>query len=101
MHHLIPWLNHRCRPSYPRHRHFDDPHLNDRDSYAIDQIRRQILRLLEKQPTLSLGKLAILLDLNINTLKYHIRVLQANGNLKYIGRPYHGIWVVQAPLKRR
>ena len=101
MHHLIPWLNHRIFASYPRRRIKCDHSLNERDAYTIYLIRKHICSLLQKEPTMSLGKLAILMDLNINTLKYHIRVLQANGNLKYIGKRYHGIWVVQKPFNRK
>lgn len=75
-------------------------HISERDDYRIAWLRQSILYLLAKDPSLSIGRLAIKLNTNVNTIKYHIRYLQANRSLERIGSKYHGIWVVKSDKKR-
>ena len=73
--------------------------INDRNIYKIKQLRQDIIHHLSLDPTLSIGQLAIKLNVNINTIKYHIRYLQAHQNLDHIGSNHQGIWVVKPPPK--
>ena len=92
-HSWFHWFDHLLHKSYwSNHTHLD--YLNERDDYGAYLLRQKILATLKDHPHYTIGQLSIRLDVNINTLKYHIRYLKQKHQLDYIGKPYHGYWKI-------
>lgn len=58
-------------------------------------IESQLLELLEQEPEISQKKIAEKLEMNLNTVKYHMRKLQNAGVLAREGTPRKGKWIVK------
>lgn len=55
---------------------------------------QDIMILIEQKPNLSQKQIAEYLNLNVNTVKYHIRKMQDQGRVKHIGTSHNGKWTV-------
>ena len=58
-------------------------------------IELRLLKLLEQEPEISQKKIAEKLEMNLNTVKYHMRKLQNAGMLAREGTPRKGRWIVK------
>jgi len=63
---------------------------------GADKNIQAILTALEQTPKMTIGQLAVLLNVSTRTIERHLKSLQKNGQLKRIGPPRGGHWQVQA-----
>ena len=56
---------------------------------------RIIIDLIKQEPNLSQKQIADRLNINLNTVKYHVRKQQEQGRLKRIGTAHKGQWIVK------
>lgn len=62
---------------------------------ATQSSEQLIIALLKQEPSLSQKQIADRLNMNLNTVKYHVRKQQEQGRLQRIGTTRKGQWVVK------
>lgn len=58
-----------------------------------------IIALMKMEPELSQKKIAERLKLNVNTVKYYVRIMQEQGVIEHVGSSRKGKWVVKQEVK--
>ncbi len=53
------------------------------------------MTLIEVEPALSQKQIAARIEVNVNTVKYYIRKMQKQGQIRRVGSPRKGHWIVK------
>lgn len=61
----------------------------------VQSVEGEILRLFAQEPRTTQSQLAKMLNVNLNTVKYHVRRLQEKGCLERVGTSRKGHWIVK------
>ncbi len=79
-------------PGYPTQPKMGSGRLMFRE---VQSVEGEILRLFAQEPRTTQSQLAKMLNVNLNTVKYHVRRLQEKGCLERVGTSRKGHWIVK------